>query len=243
MHATVSAAYVPLHDKPIAFAMNDFYDNAGIYLGTNNSGTATYSTLTNWSHTTYQGDMNDQFEWNARMNADTVSKVQYLPISRTVYFNITYTMLTNKLPLKLRFTLFTTKKQPTGSGNVDYSMPHTLGAYRNMAVDVGNPARNYFSPRYHNVLHDQWVTLDSDPATPKRGVKTVKIPFVFKPKEIVPDFIDPVKPIWQFIDPDEVIWCLISSSAGVSTDDDTNYVQSITMSSFQTWRDKHGVEG
>jgi len=235
------AVGLPTADAPCAFMLNDFYNNHPVYRGTiDGNGHAGNITVATWDKPTYKSGLQDAYEWTARMNTDSVSTIEYLPISRKLFMNFSYTIPAGTVPVRVRVTIFKTKKQPLATSIVNYSMPYALGAYRYMCVPAGADYRNIFSPRYHTVIQDKWITLRSPSTGTLKSTRSIAIPYAFPQKSLKPDFTDSPtgQKLWTNLPQDECVWCLISSSELSPT-----IVTEINMSSYCSFRDKHGVEG
>jgi len=236
-----TAANLPQVTAPIAFLMNDFYDDHPIHKGTVSSGHASYISVGAFGKPTYVASLEDAYEWTARMNTDTVSQVEYVPLSRKLFINFTYVIPANTPPVRLRVTIFKCKRQPVATSVVNYSMPYALGAYRHMCVEAGASYRNIFSPVYHQVIIDKWLTIRAPSTGSLTSTRSVSIPYAFPQKAIKPDFTTTPagQKLWTNVPQEDLVWCMISTSEGVTNP----VVSKINMSSYCSFRDHHGIEG
>jgi len=235
------AVGLPTADAPVTFMLNDFYDANPIYRGTVTSdGHAGYISVGTWQKPTYKSGLQDAYEWTARMNEDTVSTIEYVPISRKLFMNFSYTIPAGTAPVRLRVTIFRTKRQPVATAIVNYAMPYALGAYRYMSVPAGADYRNIFSPKYHSVLQDKWMTIRSPATGSTKSTRSISIPYAFPQKSLKPDFnSNPTgQKLWTNLPQDDCIWCLISTSELSPA-----IITEINMSSYCSYRDHHGIEG
>lgn len=231
----------PFIDQPVCFPIDNFYNNSPVYKGTLVSGVPGFVITDNFNRLSYQSDMNDQFEWCARMNTDQVSSIQYKPLSTRLNFEVNLNAMNTATAdaMKLRVTLLKVKPI-TLEGSVDCSLPTRLGAYRNLAGTVANTNTNYLTPRLHDVLYDKVIKVGYDTTRPTRQVK-FSIPYTFKNSHIItPDFTtQPPGQIYITAVPNnEIIWCLISVS-----DDASTKLNGIKISRYLKWRDRDGVQG
>lgn len=230
----------PFVDQPVCFPICNFYDHCPVYKGTLVSGIPGFVITDNFNRLSYQSDMNDQFEWCARMNADQCSSIQYKPLSTRLNFEVNFSsMNTGNDSMKLRVTLLKVKPI-TLEGSVDCSLPTRLGAYRNLAGTVANTQANYLTPRLHDVLYDKVVKVGFDTTKPTRQIK-FSIPYTFKNSHIItPDFtsLPPGQIYITSVPNNEIIWCLVSVS-----DDAQTKLNGIKISRYLKWRDRDGVQG
>ena len=232
----------PEENFPICFALNDFYNATPVYKGTLSQGVPGYSQVSSFNRLSYQSDMNDQFEWCARMNSDDVSSIEYKPISTRLDFSVLFNnMNTPDMDVQMRITLFRVKPV-TLEGSVDCSLPSRLGAYRGLCAPYGSVVANYFTPRLHEVIYDKKVRLKNDNDTVKREVH-FSIPYTFKTKHVIrPDFTTlPAGQVFITAVPqNEIIWCMISCNTQAFNKFNAN---GINIRRMLKWRDKHGIAG
>ena len=237
------ATVLPSQASPMCFAINDFYKNSPLYRGTLSGGVpGAIIDATKFSRIAYNGDMNDQYEWVARLNSDDVSAIEYKPISTRLDFEMRFNnMNSNDYPAEVRVTLF--KVKPINlEGSVDCALPSRLGAYRNLCSEATDINTNYFSPRLHEVIYDKRIKVPTDNDTIKKQV-TFSIPYTFKTNHVIkPDFTTlPAGQVFSNSVPaDEIIWCLISANTQAFNKFEGN---GLKIRRMLKWRDRHGIEG
>jgi len=234
---------LPTPSEPVCFMMNDFYNDAPVFKGLHYplTGEVGYTTATVIYRPSYQSDLKDQYEWNARQNTDAVSEIEYKPLYRRVNFHIDSNLSGAYKPMKLRFTLFKLKPQPLSTNQIDCQLPSRLGAYRYLAEATNVGKINNFNPRFHQVIYDKWHVIKSDADEPTKQTY-VSIPYKFNDKDVVkPDFtnLPSGQTFWTNMPQNEIVWCMIS----VNTNATNPIISKITCNSFFSWRDKHGIIG
>lgn len=241
--ATASAtSYLPTQASPVCFAINDFYNNTPLYKGTLSAGVPGFSQEGSFSRISYQSDLNDNYEWCARMNTDQVSSVEYKPVSTRLDIEFFLKNLNLEgYPARARVTLFKVKPI-TLEGSVDCSMPSRLGAYRNLSANAGDSKTNYFSPRLHEVIYDKKISVTMDTDNVKRRI-SFSIPYTFKTNHVLkPDFTNlPVGQIFiNSVPQTEIIWCMIS----VNTAMESKWEDfGLKIRRSLKWRDRDGIQG
>ena len=237
------ATTIPSTASPMCFAINDFYKNSPLYRGTLSGGVpGAIIDTTKFSRIAYNGDMNDQYEWVARLNSDDVSAIEYKPISTRLDFEMRFNnMNSNDYPAEVRVTLM--KVKPINlEGSVDCALPSRLGAYRNLCSEATDINTNYFSPRLHEVIYDKRIKVATDNDTVKKQV-TFSIPYTFKSNHVIkPDFTTlPAGQVFSNSVPaDEIIWCIISCNTQAHNKFEGN---GLKIRRMLKWRDRHGIEG
>lgn len=237
-----AAIQYPNKATPLCFAINDFYAGTPVYIGTLAGGVPGFSLSSHFSRTPYMSDMNDQFEWAARMNSDDVSSIQYKPVSTRLDFEMRFNnMNSNDYPAEVRVTLLKIKPI-TLEGSVDCTLPTRLGAYRSLCSDPTDPTTNYFSPRLQEVIYDKRIRIPTDADRQKR-VYNFSIPYTFKRGHILkPDFTNhpPNQLFINSVPQSEIIWCLISANTEAHNHFETN---GLRIRRQLKWRDVHGTQG
>lgn len=226
---------LPLAARPILFGVNNFYDQ-DVYGGTQNQGIASYNTVGTFARQTYRSDLNDEYEWNANRNSDTVSAVEYKPIYTRLNFQFSFASANIQYdPRRVRITIL--KVKPYQSSNkLSVALPQTLGAYRWLAIDP-TQYKNYLDKKYHTVLFDRWVSVRKPDSSVGSLVKEVRIDWKY-PRSMVlkPDITSSPagQNFWTNTKESEQIWCLLSTDAD-------NSITNVKISKFDVWRDPHGV--
>lgn len=241
---------MPTLDKPVAFLFNSFYSDTPVYRGEVNAlGVPTVSQITTFDKAAYDVDLQDQYQYLESQNSKiTVSKIQYLPCFAQYQFNFKGLITSNQAITRYRITIFRLKRLPPSSSVKNLSLPSTLGALWKMSSNDAT-TRNYFSPSYHQVLVDKWVTFrppgleqaNAPDAAVTSVYKNVNIPFSFpvKPIKMNLSTVPPAQKPWTNIPEDQQIWCLISCSAdGVAAELPRLDIQ---VNRKLSWRDPHDV--
>lgn len=224
---------LPTSDHPVLFGVNNFYDQ-DVYRGSITSGIATYSVAGTFTRQTYRTDLDDEYEWNARRNSDTVSLIEYKPVFTRLNMNFQFAQAAATFPSRVRVTIL--KVKPYNSSNkLSVTLPTTLGAYRWLANDPSS-YQNFFSKTYHTILVDKWIPLRAPPNSAATTFsKNLRIDFRHSAAVLRPDIstTPPGQNFWTNIPVKDQIWCLVSTDAG--------YMTSMRVSKFDVWRDPHGV--
>lgn len=225
---------IPTNSRPIAFGLNNFYDQ-DVYKGLVTSGVATYANAGTLARQTYISDLNDEYEWNAHRNKQTVSLEAYKPIFTRM--NILWTFnndATASYTGKCRVTILKINPYHT-SNKLNVGLPGTLGAYRYL-TRTSAPHSNYFDKKYHKVLKDVWITV-RPPANSNATLFTrnIKLDYRFDTSILKPN-IDPTngETFWTNTLTGEQIWVLLSTDAHA-------YINKVAIEKFDVWRDQHGT--
>jgi hypothetical protein len=238
-----SALKLPEPKLPVCFMVNDFYNDAPVWKGVHYpvSGDVGYSQIAVTERPSYNSDLLDQYEWNARQNTDAVSEIEYKPVYRRMNFHIETNLSGAYAPMKFRITLFKLKPVQLATNQIDCQLPSRLGAYRYLADSNNQIKQNSFNPRFHTVIYDKWVTIKSDSTSPTKST-FVSIPYKFGDTDLVkPDFtnLPTGQTFWTNVPQNDIVWAMISVSGNATHP----IVSKITCKSFFSWRDKHGIQG
>lgn len=233
---------IPNQDTPLCFAINDFYNGTPVYMGTLVAGVPGFNLAGTFNRNTYQSDMMDAYEWNARMNTEHVSHIEYKPVSTRLDFEMIFNdMGSLDQGAQVRVTLF--KVKPIRyAGAVDCTLPERLGAYRNLSTHYTDPKANNFSPRLHEVLYDKRLKILNDSTRPIRTIQ-FSIPYTFKTGHVIrPDITSqPAGQVFvQTVPQNDIIWCMVScnNEAHVKFD-----VAGLKIRRMLKWRDRDGIQG
>lgn len=237
----------PNRANPCCFAINDFYHACPMYRGTLLAGVPGFNLAGNFNRMSYESDMNDQYEWCARLNSDQVSSIQYKPVSTRLDFEFWFDNVNSLLNQgELRVTLLKVKPIQL-EGSVDCSLPSRLGAYRNLCSEASDTKTNYFSPRLHEVLYDKRVKVDTTKfAHLQSGIKQkikFSIPYTFRTGHVItPDFTTlPAGQVFiNSVPQTEIIWCMISANEEAHN---LFAAYGMKIRRFMKWRDRDGVQG
>lgn len=237
--ALIQSGNLPTNDRPIAFMLNDFYDQM-TYKGVNLSGNATFAPAVQLQRQTYKSDLNDNYEWNAKRNTDTVSPIQYKPVYTRLRLSFDALFDGSDYAETMRVTILKVKSYEA-TNKLFVTLPTALGAYRNLSERDYSPDRNYFDKQYHSVLYDKWVSfrpkaMDSSDSSKIR--KQVTISWRYKDEVFKPDFTDAPsgQTFWTNVPQNQQYWVLISASSGM-----TGHLQTMEIGKFDSWRDMHGT--
>ena len=256
---------MPTASTPIFFCFNDFYDVQPVYQAKVQTGLTTqpvFSQVKTMRKQNYNTNLEDKYEFNQRNNQDTVSQLEYLPVSCRLSmqfhgdFEGTYIH-----PVRYRVTIFKLKNAPNQSSAIDVALPATMGALWKMCEDDPTK-RNHFSKQYHQVLVDRWLTIrpptvqDSTAAgnVVRRVYRTLNINYTFPrgkastPKSLKPNKEPPIPPatdqetLWSNIAQEDLLWCLIScNSTGPAQTPAVYPAFNIDLQRSLAWRDRHDV--
>lgn len=242
----LEALTLPHYNQPIAFAMNNFYNNQPVWQGLVDptTGLASGIPVSTFNKSVYDSGIQDQYEWNAQQAADVVSPITYKPVfSRlNIKFTIGHAGITQAA--RARVTILKLKPAYEATNKVNVAIPDSLGAYQNLALVGSDPSRNFFSPRYHKILYDRWVTVENPCRTADEKTlqeRFISIPWKYKDHEkITPDFDNhPTgQQFWTNVPISDQLWVLIS----VNKQADST-LKAISMTQLNSWRDFHGVAG
>lgn len=230
---------LPTNTKPVAFLLNNFYDQS-TYIGHLASGIASFQINGAFARNTYQGDIDDRYEWNARMNNDVVSLVEYKPVYTKLRINFECSVAGLSQYEMVRVSIIKVKAYEL-TNKLSLALPSALGAYRQLAEFDGKFFKNFFDKKYHTVMYDKWVKIEnknlkSDESTKIRAV--VNIPWRYKDMVHRPDITsNPSNQVfWTNVPQEQQYWVLISTSSGL-----TGNLESVNVSKFDVWRDAHGA--
>lgn len=224
---------LPTSESPVLFGLNNFYDQ-DVYRGSVVSGVATYSAISTFSRHTYKSDLDDEYEWNARRNNDTVSLIEYKPIFTRLNMNFQFGTAGATFPSRVRVTVL--KIKPYHSSNkLNVTLPTTLGAYRWLANDASG-YQNFFDKTYHTVLIDRWIPIRSPPNSSQTTFsRNLRIDFKHNASILKPDIsaLPSGQTFWTNVPVKDQIWVLVSTDAG--------YLTNMRVNKFDVWRDPHGI--
>lgn len=230
---------IPQATKPVAFCLNDFYDQTTKY-GTITAGVAAYQNGPAFTRHAYSSDLNDEHEWNARRNTDTVSTLEYKPVYTRCTIGFDFIMQGLRFNSACRVTVLKLKAY-NNTSKLAINVPLNLGAYRHLAERIQSEERNYFDKRYHEVLYDKWVNVlpKNRTATETDNIRrNVTISWKYRDMVIKPDKTDfPLaQEFFTNVPIKDQIWVIISCP--VELDDK---LATVEISKFDVWRDAHGV--
>ena len=246
---------LPSMQHPVFFAANSFYLNTPVYRAeVNPAGYSQFPQLVDYDNggipmifqkQEFNVNLDDRYQWNQVNNLNTVSKVEYLPISMKYKFRFLGKIAHNKglqTPIRYRITLFTTKATPVSNSIKDYILPSAAAGYRFLCVDDPEN-RQHFHKGYHKIISDRFVTFTppTDPSSVAQINTLVEMQHAFPAKLLKPNIQKlPVdisnQRFWTNIAPEDTIWCMISSNL-----DNENWkiAPQINVQRTLVWRDKH----
>lgn len=248
-------------DKPLLFALNDFYTdttapNGGtgalyypLYGGAAPNITMSAAILTRWGDYTPGAAFghSPEFQQWKDVKFSQASRVGYQPIYTDVKVTIQRRLATPAQgDMWVRVDMFHTKRiyQPStgGSDPKIYSMPTAVGALSNVACgSIFN--RNSFNPALWSTK-TRWIKLPAVNQNMSNLTKTFHIRCGF-PKKFLPlnmdvDSTGVGEQFWQCCDPRDIKWCLLSISNN-SVNQTTDPTPEITMSRKVVFRDSRGA--
>jgi len=254
----------PTLRSPVFFCASSFFNSEPCYQGTvNAAGAANYQQVgtspaneVRFRKPTFDVDIQKQYQWvEQQAGKNTISRIEYLPLYMNHKISISGLISSRDQPLRYRFTMFKTKKQPVPSNIKNFGMPQAGGAYWFMCADDYNQ-RNKFSKSFHTVLMDKWVVInppcinyENTPAGPSPELtqcpirRVVNMNYTFKTnKPYKPNlFNDPANQLfWTNVEEDDIIWIMISSNIDVNSA--TQGIQpTIQIERSLGWRDTQGT--
>lgn len=235
----------PTQNGPIAFAVNCFYQATPAFRGTLDAlGLAGFALVPTgvqggtvyWDKSALSSagpTLQDKFNWMARTNVDTVSPIQYYPLTAFHIFKLRVPVLLYTGPIKFKFQFIKTKRLPGNSNLISYNLPAHLGAYNSLcSTDIAQ--RRSLSKKYHEILQTKYITIGNKDIGSAPGLvasqttgrtavieKSVTMKYTFGRGALVRPDYNPTTSAGFYganfcdvIDDDHVIWCLISSNIG-----------------------------
>ena len=246
-YLSLSGSTLPQSTRPVAFLLNNFYDQpiyTGIVTPSITGGIASFSQGHAFHRQGYVSTLDDQYEWNAARNSDLCSALEYKPVYTRLRMTFNFQVNNVKLEGRIRVTVLKINPYPA-SNKLDVSMPGALGAYRFLAETDNSVNRNYFRKEFHNVLVDKFINFKSRnmqaPGTSgdvDLQSRTVTIPWRYKDVCYKPDITtDPIgQTFWTNTPVSQQLWVLISCQNHLN-----GILQSVEIGKFDSWRDPHGV--
>lgn len=246
-------------DKPILFALNDFYTSTTapgggpgsiyypLYSGASPNITMSGAIVSRWADYLPGQSLGhaEQYQQWKDQQLSQPSKVGYQPIYTDVKLNI---LRRNATPaqgtLWVRIDMFHAKRiyqaSTGGSDPKIYNMPAAVGALSNMASD--GFIRNSFNPGLWKTK-TRWIKLPAVEQDQKYLTKTVHIRCAFPKKFLAlnmdTDTTGVGEAFWQMCDPRDVKWCLISLSDN-SVNQTTDPSPELSMTRKVVYRDSRG---
>ena len=222
---------------PWCWQLNDFLDPCAMYFG--HSPTAGVTTgvrfPNNFVPQTYTAAA-AAGNWNKQRNLELASIHSYKPILSKFTLSINCQLPDAFTPQRLRVTVLKIKPF-SQSITQDTALPTALGNYANLALEPGDPQRNYLWKKYHTILYDKTLivrnTLDTE-------YRQFTIPFTHRygPNEIVSPHLtsDPTgQEVYMNTPVSSQIWVLVSWS-----DPLVQTISKVRVSRFDVWRDTLG---
>lgn len=245
MNERISGLQMPHYNQPLAFGVNNMYNNQPIWQGlVSATGVASNNPVGTFNKAVYDPGLQDQYEWNARSGNVEVSPITYKPVYTRLNFKFGVGMTGTSGAARARITLLKLKKGYEATNKINVAIPDALGAYQNLAIDSSDPSRNFFSPRFHNILYDKWISIPNVNRTDTEKSFTeryVSIPYKYADNErLKPDFNNnpTAQSFWTNVPIKDQIFCLISVNRVM--DDAMKF---ISLSRLDSWRDFHGIQG
>lgn len=238
-YASFTGENLPQSTRPIAICLNDMYDQF-TKKGTVVAGSAGYQNGPQLVRHAYQGDINDEHEWNAKRNQDIVSSNEYKPVYTRLTLSFDAIFTTVSFTSAVRVTVFKQRHVVNSTNKLAVNCPLNLGAYRYLAERPLSAQRNYFDKKYHQILYDKWINF-----SPQNRVftevtnvrKTCTISWKYKDQRLKPDIIGlpGAQEFFTNVPADEQIWCVISCAGEMDS-----RLTTMEVGKFDVWRDAHG---
>ena len=234
--------------QPILFALNDFTDNAPVYIGSRDTTVVpninSYTTGTVWSDATpYGGGTgNDDYSYWRVDNANTADKSGYTPISTRVKINMEMVNVTPAEEFWFRVDIIRPTKVLLNSNVHKLTLPTNVqGLARLASSDLD--LRNRINRKYFHIYDTKWFKFSHDNEVNKTLEKFYSINFKF-PKQSAIENLQATESLTigsstipqNFITnapQDQIYWCLISTS---NTQSDRR--SKIQMTRYISYRDK-----
>jgi len=230
----------PTSQNPILIGLNDFYDQL-IKRGVNTAGVATYNNVKQLNRQSYNSDLNDEHEWNARRNEEVVSSVQYKPVYTRL--QLTFDLIQTGIRYNAPIRITVLKLKPYANTNkLAINLPMHLGAYRYLAERPYATNKNYFDKKYHSILYDKWININVDNKTAEEQSnirKNCTISWRYKDNKILkPDFatVPSGQEFFTNVPIQEQIFVLVSVNSELD-----DKLQSMEIGKFDVWRDDSGA--
>lgn len=166
-HISFLPTEMPTTHCPLLFCVNNLYQDAVVVRGaTHNVGSdadvGTFTSAGTWlqRNDSHVASLHPMHKWDYRASLDSVSALQYNPLSSNLKFQFTFSNYYTNAPMKFRITIFSRKTSRNNDfAAINDKLPQYAGAFRNMAHDDLSQRRE-FSPYLHKILYDKWVTIN-----------------------------------------------------------------------------------
>lgn len=242
----LEGATLPTAASPVAFMLEDLYNNAHFYKGTvtggGGNGVPGFAENALWQDVPDQTDLNPMYNLMNR-EIDGVSDTVFRAISTKISFNFRVSAHGAwPAPGCIRITVLRMKPW-LATSKLSVNLPGTLGSFRFLAQESAD--RGYFNRDYMTVLMDKWIPFKFPVQTTTAGTdcndiyKTVSIPWRFGPhgKTLRPDFSgDPAQRMWTNIPETQQTWMLISVGSNLD-----GKLAKIEAGRVNQWRDPVGT--
>jgi hypothetical protein len=174
--------------------------------------------------------------WNKQRNLELASVHSYKPISSKFTISVNCQLPDAFMPGRMRITVLKLKPY-IASMTQDTALPQALANYRNLALEPGDPNRNYLWKKYHTVLYDKTKIIRNSLDTEYRQF-TFSYSHRYGPNEVVSPHMtsSPTgQEVYMNTPVANQIWVLVSwSDPLVAT------ISKVRISRFDVWRDTLG---
>jgi len=275
-HFSFSPSEMPTAHHPVLFCLNNFYQDAVIVRGTTatiqgQADVGSFTSLGSWHQRNdgHVSSLHPMHKWDYRASLDTVSALQYCPLSSHLKMDIKLGNHKCLAPLKFRITFFVRKTTRNNDfASINDKLPLYAGAFRNMAHDDMSQRRE-FSPFLHKILYDKWIVIppkqdlyrdlgpENTPVNAEIHHQThrfISIPWKFDGKLLKPDLDRKAESSGDYaaetfysnVPVSQQIWCCISSNMTPGANGHlgggfTGITGSMQLQRSNVWRDKHGA--
>ena len=222
---------------PWCWQLNDFTDPCAVYYG--HSPTAAVASMerfdNNFTPQTYNA-ADTRGNWNQLRNLELASIHSYKPILSKFSITINCQLPDNFSPQRMRVTVL--KIKPFAQSiTQDTALPTALGNYANLALEPGDPQRNYLWKKYHTVLYDKTKIIRNTLDTEYRQF-TISYSHRYGPTEVVAPHMTSIptgQEVYMNTPIHSQIWVLVSwSDPLVAT------ISRVRINRFDVWRDTLG---
>ena len=159
-HNTTAAAI------PWCFQLNDFLTPCAMYYAYSpNAQTASMERFTNSFVPQTYSSGDPRGNWNKNRNLELASIHSYKPLTSKFTISVNCQLPDAFMPGRMRVTILKLKPY-LASMTQDTALPQALANYANLALEPGDPNRNYLWKKYHTVIYDKTKiirnTLDTE---------------------------------------------------------------------------------
>lgn len=230
-HNTTAAAY------PWCWQLNDFLTPCAMYYGHEPTPhVASFERFGNNFIPQQYNSSDPTGNWNKNRNLELASIHSYKPILSKFTISVNCQLPDAFMPQRMRVTVLKLKPY-YASMTQDISLPSALSNYANLALEPGDPQRNYLWKKYHTVLYDKTKIIRNTLDTEHRQF-SFSFSHRYGPNEVVSPHMtsSPTgQEVYMNTPVASQIWVLVSwSDPLVAT------ISKVRINRFDVWRDTLG---